>query len=530
MAASLNLDAAGRLAAPELPPARLFVDGRWRDGAGLDEIPNPATGAAIGKAPVGSERDAADAIAAARRAFDDGPWPRWAPKERAARLGAFHAALDAQVANLVSLVVAEAGSTVGAALSHQVTLPLQHLEWWVDQAGRDRTTALPPKITTRSDGSAWLGSYVVRHPPVGVVAAVTPFNFPFFLNLWKVGPALAAGNTVVLKPSPFTPFSALVLAAAAEAADLPPGVLNVVTGGPEVGQRLTTDPAVDMVTFTGSDVVGAAIMGQAAPTLKRVLLELGGKSALIVRADADLDLAAAAGAHHLTFQAGQGCALCTRHLVHASVAEEYTAALAGRLAAVKLGDPADPGIGMGPLIRPAAVERVERYVSAARERGEVVTGGRRPVANGGSGSGAGGAAGRPEGNGGRGSGAGVPPGGWFYEPTLITGVDNAWPVAREEIFGPVGVVIPVADDDEAVRVANDSPFGLSGAVFSQDVGAAYELACRLRTGEVNLNGGAGVMSAEAPFGGFKRSGLGRELGETGLLEYCQTQTIKFHAG
>jgi aldehyde dehydrogenase (NAD+) len=312
---------------------------------------------------------------------------------------------------------------------------------------------------------------------------------------------------VVLKPSPFTPFSALVLAAAAEAADLPPGVLNVVTGGLEVGQRLTTDPAVDMVTFTGSDVVGAAIMGQAAPTLKRVLLELGGKSALIVRADAHLDLAAATGAHHLTFQAGQGCALCTRHLVHSSVAEEYTAALAGRLAAVKLGDPADPGIGMGPLIRPAAVERVERYVSAARERGaEVVTGGRRPV------------------------GAGVAAGGWFYEPTLITGVDNAWPVAREEIFGPVGVVIPVADDDEAVRVANDSPFGLSGAVFSRDVGAAYELACRLRTGEVNLNGGAGVMSAEAPFGGFKRSGLGRELGEAGFLEYCQTQTIKFHAG
>lgn len=503
MAAPLNLDANGRLAAPELPPARLFVDGRWRDGAGLDEIPNPATGAPVGKAPVGSEVDAADAVAAARRAFDDGPWPRWAPKERAARLGAFHAALGSQVANLVSLVVAEAGSTVAAALSHQVTLPLQHLEWWVEQAGRDRTESLAPKVSTRSDGSSWLGSYVVRHPPVGVVAAVTPFNFPFFLNLWKVGPALAAGNTVVLKPSPFTPFSALALAAAAEAAELPPGVLNVVTGGPEVGRRLTTDPAVDMVTFTGSDVAGAAIMGQASPTLKRVLLELGGKSAMIVRADADLDLAAATGAHHLTFQAGQGCALCTRHLVHASVAEEYTAALAARLAAVTLGDPADPGVGMGPLIRPAAVERVEGYVSAARERGAVVvTGGCRPV------------------------GAG----GWFYEPTLITGVDNAWPVAREEIFGPVGVVIPVADDDEAVGVANDSPFGLSGAVFSRDVGAAYELACRLRTGEVNLNGGAGVMSAEAPFGGFKRSGLGRELGQAGLREYCQTQTIKFHAG
>ncbi|HEV7861133.1 MAG TPA: aldehyde dehydrogenase family protein, partial [Acidimicrobiia bacterium] len=352
MTAPLNLDAGGRVMAPALPPARLFVDGRWRDGAALDEIPNPATGAPVGKAPVGSAADAAAAVAAARRAFDEGPWPRLSPKERAALLATFADTLLRQTANLVALVVAEAGSTVGAALSHQVTLPLQHLEWWVDQAGRDRTTALAPRVTSRSDGTSWLGSSVVRHPPVGVVAAITPFNFPFFLNVWKVGPALAAGNTVVLKPSPFTPFSALVLAAAAEGAELPPGVLNVVTGGPEVGQLLTTDRAVDMVTFTGSDLVGAAIMGQASPTLKRVLLELGGKSAMIVRADADVDLDAATGAHHLTFQAGQGCALCTRHLVHASVLPEYTERLVARLRAVVVGDPADPATGMGPLIRP----------------------------------------------------------------------------------------------------------------------------------------------------------------------------------
>ena len=503
-AATPTLADSGKLPAPTLPPARLFVDGRWRDTDATEEIPNPATGRGIGLAPVGTAADAADAIAAARRAFDDGPWPQLTPRERSVRLRAFHAALAERAADLIGLVVAEAGSTVAAALSHQITLPLQHLEWWVEATARDRTQALPPRVTGRSDGTAWLGSYVVRHPPVGVVAAITPFNFPFLLNVWKVGPALATGNTVVLKPSPFTPFSALALAEAAEAADLPPGVLNVITGGPDVGRLLTTDPAVDMVTFTGSDLVGAAIMGQAAPSLKRVLLELGGKSAMIVRADADLDLAAATGAGHLTFQAGQGCALCTRHLVHASVADHYMELLAARLAAVRVGDPADPSVGMGPLIRPESVERVEGYVSTAREKGaDVVAGGRRPEG---------------------------PSGGWFYEPTVLTGVDNAWPVAREEIFGPVGVVIPFDSDDEAVRMANDSPFGLSGAVFSRDVGAAYELACRLRTGEVNLNGGAGVMSAEAPFGGCKRSGLGRELGEQGLLEYCQTQTIKFHAG
>jgi aldehyde dehydrogenase (NAD+) len=340
----------------------------------------------------------------------------------------------------VSLVVAEAGSTVAAALSHQVTLPLLHLEWWADAAARDRTRSLAPRVTRRSDGTSWLGGYVVRQEPVGVVAAITPFNFPLFLNLWKVGPALAMGNTVVLKPSPLTPFSALVLAEAADEAELPAGTLNVVTGGPEVGRVLTTDPAVDMVTFTGSDLVGAAIMGQASPGLKRVLLELGGKSALIVRADADLDLAAATGAQHLTFQAGQGCALCTRHLVHASVLDRYLELLVERIARVRVGDPGDPAVAMGPLIRPAAVARVEGHV------------------------------------------------------------------------------------------ANDSPYGLSGAVISRDLGAAYELACRLRTGEVNLNGGAGLMSPDAPFGGVKRSGLGRELGEEGLAEYCQVKTIKFHAG
>jgi aldehyde dehydrogenase (NAD+) len=503
-AENVVLTPAGRVRPPILPPSRLYIDGTWRETEDGEDVPNPATEEVVGRAPVGSVTDAADALSAARRAFDTGPWPRLSPRERGTRLRAFHQALARRTADLVSLVIAEAGSTVAAALSHQVTLPLLHLEWWADAAARDRTRSLAPRVTRRSDGTSWLGGYVVRQEPVGVVAAITPFNFPLFLNLWKVGPALAMGNTVVLKPSPLTPFSALVLAEAADEAELPPGTLNVVTGGPEVGRVLTTDPAVDMVTFTGSDLVGAAIMGQASPGLKRVLLELGGKSALIVRADADLDLAAATGAQHLTFQAGQGCALCTRHLVHASVLDRYLELLVERIAGVRVGDPGDPAVAMGPLIRPAAVARVEGHVARAVEAGgRVVTGGGRPETH---------------------------ERGWFYKPTVLAGVGNGWPVAREEIFGPVGVVIPVADDDEAVSLANDSPYGLSGAVISRDLGAAYELACRLRTGEVNLNGGAGLMSPDAPFGGVKRSGLGRELGEEGLAEYCQVKTIKFHAG
>jgi aldehyde dehydrogenase (NAD+) len=480
-----------------LPPGQPFYDGRWQQpaGAGVLSVVNPATEEVLGTVAAGDASDANAAIAAARAAFDDGPWPRLPGGERALAIRRFRDALAARADAISALVIAEVGTTVAATRSHQVGLPIEHLEYWAEMAARPDVEPVAPRGA---------GNWVIRREPVGVVAAITAYNFPFLLNVMKVGPALAAGNTVVLKPSPYTPYSALVLAEAAEAADLPPGVLNVVPGELDVGTALTTDPRVDLVSFTGSDTVGAAIMAQAASTLKRVVLELGGKSPLIVRHDADLALAAKVGLQNFTFHAGQGCALCTRHLVHRAIHDEYVARVADLGSRLVIGDPADPATQMGPLIRPVAVERTDGYVREAVAHGaHVALGGKRP----------------PDRD-----------VGYFYEPTLLTDVKNSWRVAQEEIFGPVAVVVPFEDDDEAVRLANDSVYGLDGHVVSADAGAAFELACRLRTGGVSINGGAGYTNPAVPFGGYKRSGIGRENGQAGLDEYVELKTIKYHAG
>ena len=492
-------------AALRLPRAQLFIDGGWRDptGDGHDDIVNPATEALLARVGRGSAADADLALGAARSAFDQGPWGRADGAERGRHLRRLQDALAARTDEITDLVIAEVGTTRAACRSHQVGLPIEHLGYWADAAERPELVAQPPRVVRRSDGARWLGQWAVRREPVGVVAAITAYNFPFLLNIMKLGPALAAGNTVVLKPSPFTPLTAFALAEAVADADLPPGVVNVITGGVDVGTALTADRRVDLVSFTGSDATGAAIMEQAAPTLKKLVLELGGKSALIVREDADLDLAAQLGVQSVTFNAGQGCALTTRHVVHQSLVEDYQELVAAQVSRLRVGDPADPATHVGPLIRPVAVERAERYVAAAVDSGaSIVTGGRRPV---------------------------EPTKGYFFEPTLLGDVDNRWPVARQEIFGPVAVVIAFADDDDAVRIANDSDYGLDGHIVSVDTGAAFEMACRLRTGGVSINGGAGWTNPAVPFGGYKRSGLGRENGEAGLDEYTELKTIKFHS-
>jgi aldehyde dehydrogenase (NAD+) len=449
------------------------------------EVLNPATEEVIGVVPVGTAADAEAAVASARHAFDE--WAGLDPVARCARLRPFLDALRSRGRELATLVVAETGAIGPLAKRLHVDTALDHFEWFLDAGSR-------PAVEER-DGPTKL---VVREP-VGVVGAITPFNFPFFLNIEKIAPALVAGNTVVLKPSPLTPLEALVIADVADEVGLPRGVLSVVTGGLDVGRVLTTDPRVDLVTFTGSDAVGAQVMAQAAPTLKRVLLELGGKSALIVRPDADLDGATLFGLSQLIVQAGQGCALCTRHLIHASIVDEYVERLVALAEAVVVGDPAQRGVGMGPLIRPAQVERVNGLVQTAVTGGAgVACGGRRPP---------------------------HVDRGFFYEPTVLTGVTNDATVARREVFGPVAVVIPFTDDDDAVRMANDSDYGLGGAVWSDDTEAALAIALRVRTGYLTVNGGGGAMHPALPFGGYKRSGVGRELGVEGLDAYTELKSI-----
>ena len=487
-------------------PGSLYVGAEWvavpRDA--LEPVLNPATEERLALAPVGSRTDAKQAIAAARHAFDHGSWPRMSARERQVKLQAFHDAITARADEICALIVAEAGSTQMLTRFLQFGVPMKHARYYIDICTRDAATSLPVELVPTGGPITTLGAGVMVREPAGVVAAITSFNFPFFLNLGKIIPAMAVGCTVVLKPSPYTPLQALVLGEIADAAGLPPGVLNIVTGGLEVGEALTTDPRVDLVSFTGSDTVGAAIQAQAAPTLKRVLLELGGKSAMIVREDADLDLAAGAGVTGFTAHAGQGCALLTRHLVHNSVRAAYVERLAAAARAIKVGNPADPTVGMGPLIREAQRKRTEDYVGIGlAEGGTLVTGGQRP--------------------------AGLDKG-FFFEPTLFDGVRNESRIAQEEVFGPVGIVIGYDTDEEAIALANDSTYGLSGGIFSQNVGRAYEMALALRTGGVAINGGSGTMSSQLPFGGIKRSGYGREYGLEGLNEYTYIKSIAFHGG
>ncbi|HVX20581.1 MAG TPA: aldehyde dehydrogenase family protein [Acidimicrobiales bacterium] len=484
----------------------LYIDGDWVSPSGgvTDDVLNPATEEVVASLPVGGMAECEAALTAARRAFEEGPWPHLSGAERSAALLRMLDVLTARREEIVDLVMTETGAPRGLATGLHVDTTLAHFRFFAEAAAWPNVEPLPYDLTDRPSGGRLLGSQVQVYEPYGVVAAITPFNFPFLIDVAKIAPAMAMGNTVVLKPSPFTPLEAFVLAEAAEQAGIPAGVLNVVTGGTDVGQALTSDHRVDLVTFTGSDTVGVAVSHQGADTLKKVVLELGGKSALIVREDADLEAAARFAVDQYTLQAGQGCSLCTRHLVHNAVRPQFLDLMVQYSQAVRLGDPASDGTTMGPLIRESQRRRVEHYVDEARDDGaEVVIGGRRPD--------------------------GLTRG-FFYEPTIVTGVDNASRVAQEEIFGPVAVVAGFDSDDEAVAIANDSVFGLSGAIFSKDSGTAFELALRLRTGQVTLNGGSGRMSSWAPFGGYKRSGIGREYGVQGVREYCQVKAVHFNAG
>ncbi|EFL00017.1 MULTISPECIES: aldehyde dehydrogenase family protein [Streptomyces] len=479
-------------------PRALFIDGTWRESTGeatLDVV-NPATEQVLATVPLGTVADARAAIAAARRAFDEGPWPRMSPRERGSVLLRMADLLDAAAPTLTELNIAEAGSTRALAGGLQVGIPLAGFRDTVDRvlSSYSFSEPLPPAF-----GQSGIGSGVVLKEPIGVASLIAAYNFPLLLSLFKLAPALAAGCTTILKPALTTPLEVLALGRIAEEAGLPAGVLNIVTGDVEASQELTTSPLVDMVSFTGSDTVGKLIYAQAAPSLKKVVLELGGKSANVVLEDADLAKAVPSAIGGVITHAGQGCALLTRTLVHESRYEEAVAAMAAALDHITVGDPADPAVMMGPLITEAQRAKVEGLIAeGVREGARLVRGGGRP------------------------------PGldtGFYVEPTLFADVDNSMRIAREEFFGPVGVVIPFKDDADAVRLANDSEFGLGGGVWSASPARAFEVARRLRTGSVSLNGGSPTLHLSAPFGGYKHSGIGREWDRYGLEEFLQVKAV-----
>jgi aldehyde dehydrogenase (NAD+) len=477
------------------PPAQQLVDGTLSGAADGATYPilNPATGEEIGLAPDSTADDVDAAIVAARRAFDETDWSTNI-ELRLRCLRQLHQALLDHADEFRALTTAEVGMPgfmMGAA---GFDVPVEGLKWVTDLLETyawetDLGVAEPMGIPTRRT--------VVREA-AGVVAAITPWNVPTQINLQKVGPALAAGCTVVLKPAPDTPWVASELGRlVAEHIDIPAGVFNVVTPrSNDVAALLTTDPRVDVVSFTGSTATGKAIMAAAAPTLKKVFLELGGKSAAIVLDDADVAASAAATAFAACIHAGQGCALSTRLVVPRDRYEEAVASAAETMASIGIADPAQPDAICGPVISQVQRDRVERYLRLAEEEGgRIATGGKV-----------------------------VDQPGYWVEPTVIADLDNASRVAQEEIFGPVLVVIPHDGDDDAVRIANDSAYGLSGSVDSADLDRAKAVASRIRTGTMAVNGGV-WFSPDAPFGGYKQSGLGREMGVAGFEEYLETKTV-----
>jgi aldehyde dehydrogenase (NAD+) len=478
--------------------SRMLVDGKLIDadsGKTFDNI-NPATEEVLGPVADASAAEMHRAIEAARRAFDETDWAT----NHAFRkhcLEQLQEALEAEREELREQLILEVGCPRMTTNGPQLDMPLE-------SALRYPTKLIDefPWVTELPDANDRMGTLNTRQvwrEPVGVVGAIVPWNFPIEVTLNKLGQALATGNTVVLKPAPDTPFNATRLGRlVAEHTDFPPGVLNVVTSSDHlVGEELTLSTKVDLISFTGSTVVGKRIMEKGAATVKRVFLELGGKSATIVLDDADLSTAVLMGMS-VCFHAGQGCAIPTRMLLPRSRYGEGVELLKAAFANVPYGDPQRPDVIMGPLISAKQRARVLGYIEKGIQEGAtLVFGGGRPAHL---------------------------PKGWYVEPTLFTDVSNSMTIAQEEIFGPVLAVIPFDDDDDAVRIANDSVYGLAGGVYSGSLERSLALARRIRAGTVSVNGGA-PYGADLPFGGYKHSGIGRQNGTAGFEQYLEIKSL-----
>lgn len=497
----------------------LYINGEWTSAGAenLIEVINPANEEVIGSVPEATPKVAQTAIEAARRAFDEGPWPWMKPSERGAKLVRMAEILEARNEELRKLIIEETGTTLMLAdaiqgfgsigMLRSNAAIVEHSFPWVE-------SDLPTGASPNGVG----GTALIREP-IGVVSAITPFNFPFMLNIVKVAPALAVGCTVVLKPHPWTPLDAMMIADAAAEAGIPPGVINVISGGGEVGEEMSTNPMVDMVTFTGSTATGKRIMAAASGTMKKVQLELGGKSAHVVLGDATEDYARSIGFGMVVVHCGQGCALSTRLLMPEHLMDAYLEGVEAMKPFIAIGDPAEATTVLGPLIREEQRQRVEGLVRSGADQGaKLIAGGKRPDGF---------------------------DKGFYFEPTVLVGT-NDMRIAQEEIFGPVLTVIPYSgDDDEAVRLANDSVYGLAGEVVAASTSRAFNVARRIRTGAIQSKGLAAIPGEGGPgvgqgpgwgahmkgigqagaFGGYKQSGLGREWGRHGLEEFTEVKQL-----
>jgi acyl-CoA reductase-like NAD-dependent aldehyde dehydrogenase len=475
-------------------PDKLFIGGEWVRPLSNDtiEVVNPASEEVIARTAAAGNRDMDAAVAAARHAFDHGPWPQTPPVERQAKLLEMVDYLETRVPELAAAWTAQVGGLASFA-------PMMHGGAVAGLRG----------LAMLGTGFAWesrragqaVDTVVVRREPVGVVVGIAPWNGPFAIMANKMFYALISGSVIIMKPSPETPLEAYILAEAAEAAGMPPGTVNLVPSGREAADHLIHSRFIDKVSFTGSDAAGCHIASVCGGNMTRFTMELGGKSAAIIRDDFPIEAAANILGNTITVMSGQVCAMLSRAIVPRARHDELAEAIKGVMEGIAIGDPEDPATQLGPLAMRRQLERVEMYIEAGKASGaQLVTGGHRPAHLN---------------------------KGFYMQPTLFANVDNASKIAQEEIFGPVLCLIPAEDEEDAIRIANDSRFGLNGSVFTHDAQAAYDIACRIRTGVVGQNGMR--MEWTAPFGGFKQSGIGREGGEEGLWPYLETKTVLLDA-
>jgi aldehyde dehydrogenase (NAD+) len=476
-------------------PDKLFIGGEWvaPHGTAVIEVENPVSEEIVARVAHADSVDMNRAVAAARRAFDHGPWPQTPPLERMAKLMQFCDELEKRVPELATAWTAQVGGLASASgpMHGGAVMGLRGI------AALGETFAFQEQRK-----GAMVDTVVIAYEPVGVVVAIAPWNAPFAIMASKVFNALIAGCTVVMKPSPETPLETYILAEAAHAAGLPAGVVNLVPSHREAADHLIHSKGIDKVTFTGSSAAGCHIASVCGSNMVRATFELGGKSAAIIRDDFPIEAAAQILGNTITVMSGQVCAMLTRAIVPRARHDELAEAIAKVMQGVKIGAPEDPETQLGPVAMKRQLERIEMYIEDGKRSGAtLVTGGGRPAHMN---------------------------KGYYIEPTLFANVDNSSRIAQEEIFGPVLCLIPAEDEDDAIRIANDSEFGLNGSVFTNDPQAAYDVARRIRTGAVAQNG----MKLEftAPFGGFKKSGIGREGGDAAIWNFLELKTILVDAG